>query len=66
MLYSISVYHGGSFVNSDEQYIENLILSFCVIFLFLLSPKYNVYCSENLQNNRVQHYLRHGIFIKKL
>jgi hypothetical protein len=64
MLYSISVCHGVSFVNSDEQYIENLFLSFYATFLFLLSLKYNVYCSENLQNNRVQHYLRHGIFTK--
>jgi hypothetical protein len=27
MLYSISVYHGVSFVNIDEQYVENLQFS---------------------------------------
>jgi hypothetical protein len=51
-------------MNSDEQCIENLILSFCMILLFLLRPKYNVFCSKNLQNDKVQHCLRHSIFFK--
>jgi hypothetical protein len=33
-----------SSIYSDEQYIENLILSFYVILLFLLSLKYNSFC----------------------
>jgi hypothetical protein len=41
-----------------------MILPFCMILLFLLRPKYNVFYSENLQNDRVRHYLRHGIFSK--
>jgi hypothetical protein len=35
---------------------------FYVILLFFLSPKYNVFHSKNLKNNRVQYYLHHGIF----
>jgi hypothetical protein len=53
-----------SSMNSDDQCIENSILSFCVILLVLLSLKYNVFCFKNLQNDRVQHYLCHGIFSK--
>jgi hypothetical protein len=50
------------FYPSDKQCKEYLILFFCAKLLFFLSPKYNVFSSENLQNGRVQHYLRHGIF----
>jgi hypothetical protein len=45
------------------EYIENLILSFCAILLFLLSPKYNIFLSKILQkNNSVKHCLHHDIF----
>jgi hypothetical protein len=43
-----------------------LILSFCEILLFLLSPKYNLFCSEKLHDDGVQHWLRLGIFLKKI
>jgi hypothetical protein len=49
-------------MNSGEQYLENLILAFCAILLFLLNPKYNVFRSENLQNDIVQYYICHDIF----
>jgi hypothetical protein len=42
--------------------VKNLILSSCVILLFLLRSKYNVFRFENLHNDRVQHCLHHRIF----
>jgi hypothetical protein len=44
--------------------IIKLDFVFCAILLSLLSPKYNVFCSENLQNDRVQRYLCRSIFSK--
>jgi hypothetical protein len=41
---------------------RNLILPFCVFLLFLLRPTYNIFRSENLQNDRVHRCLRHSIF----
>jgi hypothetical protein len=34
---------------------KNKIINRKLNFIFLLSPKYNVFCSENLQDDRVQH-----------
>jgi hypothetical protein len=47
-----------------EQCIETLILSIYAILLFLPSQKYNIFCFENLQNDRVQCYLIYNIFFK--
>jgi hypothetical protein len=37
---------------------------FFAILPFLLSPKYDVFYSENLHNDRVQHCLHVGIFFR--
>jgi hypothetical protein len=43
-----------------------LILSFREILSFLLSSKYNLFCSKKLHDDRVQHWQRLGIFLKKI
>jgi hypothetical protein len=35
-----------------------------LIYHFLLSPKYNIFWSENLHTYRIQHCLRHDIFFE--